>query len=48
MANGYEAEQEKLKRTITELSSAITEHQDQSDNGKRFLKSLNKEPCKCQ
>ena len=37
MANGYEAEQEKLKLTITELSSALTEHQEQSDNGKRFL-----------
>ena len=37
MANGYETEQEKLKLTITELSSALTEHQEQSDNGKRFL-----------
>ena len=37
MANGYETGQEKLKLTITELSSALTEHQEQSDNGKRFL-----------
>ena len=37
MANGYEAEQEQLKLTIAELSSALNEHQAQSDNGKRFL-----------
>lgn len=37
MANGYEAEQEKLKLAISELSYALNEQQEQSDNGKRFL-----------
>ena len=37
MADNYEAEQEKLKLAISELSSELTERQEQSDNGKRFL-----------
>lgn len=37
MADNYEAEQEKLKLAISELSSTLNEQQKQSDNGKRFL-----------
>lgn len=37
MADNYEAEQQKLKLAISEMSSELTERQEQSDNGKRFL-----------
>lgn len=37
MADNYEAEQQKLKLAILEMSSALNEQQEQSDNGKRFL-----------